>query len=61
VEAPAVLLEVGFISHPDEGKKLQDAAYQDKLAEAVARGIQAFFDEVSRRDGKAAQSSSAPR
>jgi N-acetylmuramoyl-L-alanine amidase len=61
VEAPAILLEVGFISHPDEGKKLQDAAYQDKLAQAVAQGIQAFLEEVARRDTKGAQSTSAPR
>jgi N-acetylmuramoyl-L-alanine amidase len=42
VEAPAVLIEVGFISHPGESKKLGDGPYQDQLAAAVAEGVKAF-------------------
>lgn len=52
VEVPAVLVEVGFISHPEEGKRLQDAAYQDKIALAVAEGIRAFLQELERRDAR---------
>jgi len=59
VEAPAVLLEVGFISHPEESRKLQEAAYQDKLAQAVAEGIRRFLDEVERRDAKSAPAAAA--
>lgn len=36
---PAVLVELGFISNPDEEKKLQDSAYQDQLIEALARAV----------------------
>ena len=36
---PAVLVELGFISNPDEEKKLQDPAYQDQLIEALARAV----------------------
>lgn len=39
---PAVLLEVGFISHAEESVKLRTRAYQDRIAEAVADGIRAF-------------------
>jgi len=41
---PAVLVEVGFISNPDEEKLLTSADYQDKLAEALYRGILRYKD-----------------
>ncbi|NOK32391.1 N-acetylmuramoyl-L-alanine amidase [Corallococcus exercitus] len=55
VEAPAVLIEVGFISHPQEGAKLGRAAYQETLAEAIADGVQAFLRETRRRDSSPPQ------
>ncbi len=36
---PAVLVEVGFISNPQEEKRLDTADYQEKLAEAIYRGV----------------------
>jgi len=54
LEAPAVLVEVGFISHPQEGAQLHDAAYQDKLAEAISLGVRKFLSQVQKRDGRAA-------
>jgi N-acetylmuramoyl-L-alanine amidase len=50
VEAPAVLVEVGFISHPTEGRRLAEAAYRQKLVAALAEGIHAFLAEVDARD-----------
>ena len=50
VECPAVLVEVGYISHPQEGAKLGRAEYQEKLAEAIADGVLAFLKETRRRD-----------
>ncbi len=41
---PAVLVEVGFIDHPAEGRELVDPAVQDQLAGAVARAIAARLD-----------------
>lgn len=40
---PAVLVEVGFVSNEDEGSKLATADYQNKLAAALARGIEEFL------------------
>jgi len=40
---PAVVVEMGFISHPGDRAKLQDPLYQDKVAGAVSRGIQRYF------------------
>ncbi|XXF79867.1 N-acetylmuramoyl-L-alanine amidase [Myxococcaceae bacterium GXIMD 01537] len=47
VEAPAILIEVGYISHPEEGVKLSRAEYQETLADAVAAGVKDFLAEVS--------------
>ena len=52
VEAPAILVEVGFISHPEEGKRLATAAYQEKLAGALAQGVLAFLEETRKRDAQ---------
>ena len=39
VKAPCVLLEVGFLTNAEEGKKLGTAEYQQTIAKAVAEGI----------------------
>lgn len=36
---PAVLIECGFISNPDEEKKLNDEEYQAKIAWAIANAV----------------------
>jgi N-acetylmuramoyl-L-alanine amidase len=36
---PAVLVEVGFLDHPIEGKQLADATVQTQIAEALASAI----------------------
>jgi N-acetylmuramoyl-L-alanine amidase len=40
---PAVLVEVGFISHPDEEKQLRSAAFQEGVANAIAKAVGEFF------------------
>jgi N-acetylmuramoyl-L-alanine amidase len=55
IDAPAILVEVGFISHPNEGERLADEAYQDMLAKAVALGVKNFFKAVEKRDGRPAR------
>lgn len=52
VEAPAILVEVGFISHPQEGARLASAAYQERLTGALAQGVRAFLEENRRRDAQ---------
>ncbi len=37
---PAVLVEVGFLDHPIEGRELADPAVQSKLADAIAEAIE---------------------
>lgn len=40
---PAVLVETGFISNPEEARLLGSAAFQDKLAWALADALEEFF------------------
>lgn len=40
--APAVLVECGFLSNPQEEKLLNDSAYQMKIAQAIANGIDSY-------------------
>ena len=41
---PAVLIEGGYLSHPEESRKIADASYRQKLAQGVAQAIQQFFE-----------------
>jgi N-acetylmuramoyl-L-alanine amidase len=36
---PAILAEVGFLTHPETARKLRTAAHRDRIAEALAEGI----------------------
>lgn len=40
---PAVLLEVGYITHPSEGELINNSKYQDALAKGLANGIDVYF------------------
>lgn len=40
---PAVLLEVGFMSNPDDLKKITTEEFQDRYAQAVAEGVEEYF------------------
>ncbi len=42
-DIPSVLVETAFISNSDEERRLGDAAYQEKLAGAMLRGIRNYF------------------
>ncbi len=42
-DIPSILIETAFISNPEEEKRLNDDEYQDKLAEAIMRGIRQFL------------------
>lgn len=39
---PAVLVEIGYLSHPDEEKALASGVHQDKVAQALLDAITAF-------------------
>ncbi|KWR87407.1 N-acetylmuramoyl-L-alanine amidase [Cupriavidus sp. IDO] len=42
-DIPSILIETAFISNPEEERKLNDDAHQEQLANAILRGIRAYF------------------
>lgn len=42
-DVPSILFETGFISNPEEEKRLSSPAHQAKLAAAVLDGVRAYF------------------
>ena len=42
-DIPSILIETAFISNPDEEARLNDNAYQDKIASAIVTGIKNYF------------------
>jgi N-acetylmuramoyl-L-alanine amidase len=59
VEAPAILVEVGYITHPTEGPRLAEGAYQDKVVGAIAAGVKAFLAEMAQRESGRTPASTA--
>jgi N-acetylmuramoyl-L-alanine amidase len=53
-DVPSILVETAFISNPEEEKRLNDEAYQDKLARAILEGIR---DYIARHPPRPAPSS----
>ncbi len=54
---PAILVELGFLSNPDEEKKLQDPEYRAQLVDALVQAI-ARYKEVT--EAKAAPAGATP-
>jgi N-acetylmuramoyl-L-alanine amidase len=46
-DMPAILVEVGYVSHPDEEKELQDPRIISAFAEAIGQGLRDFFRQTS--------------
>ena len=44
---PAILVEVGFITSPDEAVLFGQPAYRDRVAEALARAIRAYLGTLA--------------
>lgn len=42
-DIPSILVETGFISNPDEEKNLRNPRHQERVAQAMMRGVEAYF------------------
>jgi N-acetylmuramoyl-L-alanine amidase len=42
-DIPSILVETAFISNPDEEQRLNDTAYQEKIAHAILRGVKSYI------------------
>lgn len=48
LECPGVLLELGFVSHPETAQKLRTAAFRQTLAQSLFEGILAYGNRLQR-------------
>ena len=44
-EMPSVLVEISFISNREEEKRLSRNSYKNKIADAIARGVDAYISQ----------------
>nr|WP_111642791.1 N-acetylmuramoyl-L-alanine amidase [Marinimicrobium alkaliphilum] len=44
-DVPSILVETGFISNPEEARKLSTSAYRRQMAESIARGVEQYFGQ----------------
>ncbi|MDE2512184.1 MAG: N-acetylmuramoyl-L-alanine amidase [Elusimicrobia bacterium] len=57
---PSILIEIGYLSNPEEAARLNDPAYQDKLASSMAAAIKAYANNRSLRAETATTYAAAP-
>ncbi|MEM6910585.1 MAG: N-acetylmuramoyl-L-alanine amidase [Verrucomicrobiota bacterium] len=53
--APSILIECGFLSNPEEAKKLATRAYRDRLVEGIVAGVEAFASRTLADPGRGLQ------
>ena len=46
---PAILIEAGFMSHPEEGKRIFDVGYRGQIAHAIVEGLLAYKRAVEHK------------
>jgi N-acetylmuramoyl-L-alanine amidase len=47
--SPAILVEGGFLTNPEDSRQIADSAWRQKLAQAVAQGVESFQNLANRR------------
>ena len=45
ITSPGILIEVGFLSNPDDRYRLTHEEYQDKIISNITYGIESYFKE----------------
>lgn len=44
-DVPSVLVEMGYLSNPEEARKLSNKTYRNQLADSIARGIRNYVEK----------------
>jgi hypothetical protein len=53
VQMPAALVEIGFLTNPDEERSLRSSSERDRLADALAGAVVEFAERYDARRGAA--------
>jgi N-acetylmuramoyl-L-alanine amidase len=51
VQMPAALVEIGFLTNPDDERKLRSSAERDRIADGLAGAVAAFARRYDARRG----------
>lgn len=51
VEMPAALIEIGFLSNPEEERKLRQSRQRDAIADSIVRAVETFGKRYDARRG----------
>ncbi len=49
---PVTILELGYMTNPDEDRKMQDPDFQDDMVRGIVSGIEAFLEEKKAEQGQ---------
>jgi len=49
---PASLVELGFVSNPDEEKRLADPQFEQRMARGIVDGLEDFFAKAAKQGGE---------
>ena len=44
-KVPVVLVEMGFMSNPEEDQKMSQTSYQEKMMKSIAEATQKYFNQ----------------
>jgi N-acetylmuramoyl-L-alanine amidase len=47
---PAVVVEAGFLTHPEEGKQVLDETHRDKVVDALLEAVEGFDEKLAARE-----------
>lgn len=45
-DMPSILIEMGFLSHPEESRKLADSGFQQQIAQLIYSGIVRYYEQT---------------
>ena len=46
-QMPAILVEIGYLTHPEDRRRMQEYAYLKRLAWGITQGVKAYEEEVT--------------